>query len=118
MGTSSNSTPPTMETIPVASTLRWSLILLAMVVSAMVIARLLFPVGKVRVWSRYEGGNTGPFSARQAPPNGRPRLQVDEVADYASYFSGQQQLLNHYRWVDRNAGVVRIPIEQAMKRIL
>ncbi len=59
------------------------------------------------------------FSSRQAPSGvSAPRLQVDEIEDLKKYKKTQSDLLNQYSWVDKNAKVVRIPIEQAMKRIL
>jgi len=50
---------------------------------------------------------------RRLPPE--PRLQTDPRDDLASLVRSQQQALSSYGWVDRNTGVVRIPIEQAMK---
>ena len=47
------------------------------------------------------------------PPE--PRLQTDPHGDLLKLRESEDQLLNTYGWVDRNAGVVRIPIEQAMK---
>jgi hypothetical protein len=47
------------------------------------------------------------------PPE--PRLQTDPHGDLLRLRQSEDQILNTYGWVDRNAGVVRIPIEQAMK---
>ncbi len=30
----------------------------------------------------------------------------------------EDALLNHYRWVDRSGGIVQIPIDRAMERLL
>jgi hypothetical protein len=50
------------------------------------------------------------------PPE--PRLQVDPRQDLATYREREAALLDGYRWIDKSAGVVRMPIEQAMKRVV
>ena len=52
----------------------------------------------------------------RVPP--APRLQVEPREDYRAYELRQRELLNSYRWIDRTAGVVGIPIEEAMKQVL
>jgi hypothetical protein len=47
------------------------------------------------------------------PPE--PRLQKTPRQDLRDFKAREDDLLNRYRWVDRPAGVVRIPIDEAMK---
>jgi hypothetical protein len=47
------------------------------------------------------------------PPE--PRLQPAPHADLAMFRAQEDSVLKSYAWVDRNAGVVRIPIERAMQ---
>jgi hypothetical protein len=47
-----------------------------------------------------------------------PGLQVDPGADLARYQKKEQDLLSSYAWVDRRAGVVRIPIDRAMALVM
>lgn len=47
-----------------------------------------------------------------------PRLQVAPQADLAALRSREDAELNGYGWVDRQAGVVRIPINRAMDLIV
>lgn len=47
-----------------------------------------------------------------------PRLQVDPLGDLARQRAAEATILNGYGWVDRKGGVVRIPIEQAMKMLV
>jgi len=47
-----------------------------------------------------------------------PRLQPDPVADMNKFRSVERDVLNNYGWVDRKAGVVHIPIEQAMDQLI
>jgi hypothetical protein len=57
-----------------------------------------------------------PLAATQEqrkPPE--PRLQENPREDLQQLREEEEQILNSYGWVDKNAGVVRIPIEEAMK---
>ena len=53
---------------------------------------------------------------RRLPPE--PRLQIDPRDDLSNMRQAEEQVLNSYGWVDRNGGIVRIPIDQAMKLIV
>jgi len=57
-----------------------------------------------------------PLAAQQEnrlPPE--PRLQTNPRADLADLRAQEEKVLETYGWVDKNASVVRIPIEEAMK---
>jgi hypothetical protein len=43
-----------------------------------------------------------------------PQLQTNAQVDLAKYEDEENKKLNSYGWVDRNAGVIRIPIDRAM----
>jgi len=63
------------------------------------------------------GPAASPFeNARTLPPP--PRLQVAPQAEVHSYWESQQDVLNSYGWVDKQNGVVRIPIDRAMRLTL
>jgi hypothetical protein len=47
-----------------------------------------------------------------------PRLQVDYFADLDKVRADWDEHLNSYGWLDKNAGVVHIPIERAMELTL
>jgi hypothetical protein len=53
---------------------------------------------------------------RELPPN--PRLQVQPRQDLANYCAVQDREVNTYDWVDRQSGIVRIPVDRAMDLIL
>ena len=55
-------------------------------------------------------------TSRTLPPE--PRLQVNAHEDLMDYQKRQQEILNSYGWIDPKAGVVRIPIDQAMDELL
>jgi hypothetical protein len=50
--------------------------------------------------------------ARPTPPG--PRLQTDPYSDYARLRADEEAMLHSYDWVDRDLGLVRIPVERAM----
>ena len=50
------------------------------------------------------------------PPE--PRLQTNPRQDLAELRAREEQALTGYSWVDRNAGIVRIPIDEAIKKTL
>ncbi len=49
------------------------------------------------------------------PPE--PRLQVSPRGDYAKELAYENQQLHSYSWVDRDRGIVAIPIDRAMEII-
>lgn len=60
-----------------------------------------------------------PLAATQEnrlPPE--PRLQINPREDLQNLRSSEDAILSGYGWVDKNAGIVRIPIDQAMKLTL
>jgi hypothetical protein len=76
------------------------------------------------LYRQFEQASSGPATVefplamdamRRLPP--QPRLQTDPRDDMANLRRSEDEVLESYAWVDRNTGVVRIPIEQAMKLI-
>ena len=53
---------------------------------------------------------------KRLPPE--PRLQTSPREDLRELRAGEDELLTTYGWVDRNTGVVRIPIDEAMKLVI
>jgi len=54
-----------------------------------------------------------PTRMLEYPP--APRLQIDPRQDLDALRVSETSRLSSYGWIDRNDGVVRIPIEQAMQ---
>jgi hypothetical protein len=46
------------------------------------------------------------------PP--QPRLQVHPVKDLRELREAEAAILDHYGWVDKSAGMVRIPVQRAI----
>jgi hypothetical protein len=60
-----------------------------------------------------------PLAATQEvrlPPE--PRLQTNPRGDLQDLRAQEDQILNSYGWIDKNTGVVRIPIDEAMKLVV
>jgi hypothetical protein len=49
------------------------------------------------------------------PP--QPRLQTDPSQDLARFLVDEDKRLNTYYWIDKEKGIVHIPIEQAMQEL-
>jgi hypothetical protein len=50
------------------------------------------------------------------PPE--PRLQTNPRQDLRDLRTREDELLNSYNWVDKDAGIVRIPISEAMRLVV
>jgi hypothetical protein len=59
------------------------------------------------------GSTAAGLTPHTLPPP--PRLQTNPRGDLLELREAEDRVLATYGWVDRKAGVVRIPIEQAMK---
>jgi hypothetical protein len=46
-----------------------------------------------------------------------PRLQTNPSEDLAKFRAEEEKRLNGYYWVDKEKGIVHIPIEQAMEEL-
>jgi hypothetical protein len=52
----------------------------------------------------------------QAPPE--PKLQISPRTDLQQLVQVETETLNSYGWVDEKSGIVRIPINEAMKLLI
>jgi hypothetical protein len=50
--------------------------------------------------------------------NGAPMLEHDERSQFKDFLLKQEDQLNSYGWIDQQAGIAHIPIEQAMHLIV
>jgi hypothetical protein len=57
---------------------------------------------------------TAGLQAAAAPTPPAPRLEAESGQTLDPYRAAQQQQLSSYSWVDRQAGVARMPIARAM----
>lgn len=96
------------------------------IVGFLLIAGLIMHFVLAGVMERFE---KKPFPADQysgtrrsaettARSHGVPRLQLKPPEDLHNFRTGEETALNTYGWIDRTAGVVRIPIDRAMDLVL
>lgn len=64
----------------------------------------------------YPSAVSGPSDAPRGE-TATPRLQINSAADLAKHRASTQHELTSYGWVDRSSGIVRIPIDQAMRDV-
>lgn len=63
------------------------------------------------------GPPASPFANVRALPS-QPRLQANPRRDLQRWQEQERATLETYGWVDRSAGIVRIPIDQAMDLVI
>lgn len=91
-----------------------------LIVIVLVTAVLLFMAGMFGALREYRAAGVpdiSPFTTQRQPPP-PPRLQVDPAADLAELHEYEQNLLRTYRWVDRDKGIVTIPVDRAIDLLL
>jgi hypothetical protein len=86
-----------------------------LLVSALLIYVLVWALFQFFSGQATRRGSTPEALTAERPVPPPPRLQTDPQGDLLALREAEQRALTTYGWVDRNAGVVRIPIEQAMR---
>lgn len=77
----------------------------------------------ILLFKHYERADTPPSFvaapfARVQPVPPPPRIQAEPGVDMQTYYQSQQNLLNTYGWIDKQNGIVRLPIDRAMQLLL
>lgn len=98
--------PPTFDTRRV---LIWVAALVVLIVCA---ALLMF--GLLRTFQARRPAGT-PLPGLQGVDSARVPLDATQAASRLKYEQRQQHLLTSYGWVDQPQGIVRIPIDRAMR---
>ena len=86
---------------------------LAVVIGAAVVITSLFVHYRALQHSRQETAVPRLAGEREATPE--PRLQVDAQNELRRLRVAEDAALNNYGWVDKEAGVVKIPVDRAME---
>ena len=96
------------------------LVYFALVIAAILVAASLSLIWLFRYFQKAEnpGSVVAPPFAAERPLPASPRIQPNPGADMQGYFQSQQNLLNSYGWIDRQNGIVRLPIDRAMELLL
>lgn len=89
--------------------------------AAIVVTAVVLHVALYFLYAGFRAGavESGRVSKAEEPAlkqaSAQPRLQVDPITDINQLKADENKKLTSYGWVNREKGVVRIPIEQAMK---
>jgi hypothetical protein len=79
----------------------------------------IFLILVISPFAMIAGFPSAPADASRAltvePP--QPQLQTNPSEDLAKFRAVEEKRLNGYYWVDKEKGIVHIPIEQAMKQL-
>ena len=94
----------------------------AVLITASAIIATVLAVAVINAWlSRGFAdwyGRTAPSPSTLRPPAvAGPALQPSPDHDIAKYREEKRRLLGEYRWLDKKAGIVRMPINEAMRRL-
>jgi hypothetical protein len=89
------------------------LALLVIVVFSFFAMQWLFEHLAAREATRSEPNPLASRYARELPP--LPRLQAEPIEDLISLREAEDAVLLRYGWLDRDRGVVRLPIERALQ---
>jgi len=61
---------------------------------------------------------TQDYMDKQFKENGAPMLETNERGQFKDFLINQEDQLNSYGWVDKDAGVAHIPIQRAMDLVV
>jgi hypothetical protein len=93
----------------------FGVILSAVVILAMVVAAWMFGFFASRQ-AQQDVPPSPLASTRSGPPE--PRLQVNAIRDMKALRAAEDKVLTSYGWVNKDAGVARIPIDRAMQLLV
>jgi len=84
---------------------------------ALIVAGMI-ALGLFDLFAAYEARVSPPANPLAAAEGPRlppePRLQVHAIKDLRELHEAEDALLDHYGWVDKSTGAVRIPVERAI----
>jgi hypothetical protein len=88
----------------------------AMIISAGIVYGT-FQIFEGQMKARDEALQQFPLAAGRTPAPPPPRLQTQPFKDVHLLRLSEYETLNTYGWIDRDAGVVRVPIWDAMREV-
>lgn len=95
--------------------LAWSALVLAAAVAAVCLFLIWF-FDRLEVRAERHDPKLSPLIGSQTPPD--PRLQEKPADDLARMRAAENQALDRYRWIDKERGVVQLPIDRAVDLLL
>ncbi|MET0154362.1 MAG: hypothetical protein ABW298_17365 [Candidatus Binatia bacterium] len=90
----------------------WVAGLACMILLSIVVAWVFFDV--LAGYAQRADPKISPLAPMEQAPPPEPKLIVDEPHDLASVRKQEEQVLDSYGWVDKEAGLIRIPVARAL----
>jgi hypothetical protein len=84
-------------------------------IAAAVLLMLCVVIGVTYWFYRWQTPNVAPIVPSEFP---KPQLMHDESATSKQVQDEARQRLTNWKWVDRDAGVISVPIDAAMRALL
>lgn len=111
----SHGTPPNSPGYETRDANTGGVINFLVILGAVLVATALISWGVFRYFAAHvqENRAASPFADTRPLPLG-PQLQVTPREDWLKYRAGQQRNLESYSWVNREKGIVSVPVDQAM----
>ncbi|HVX16364.1 MAG TPA: hypothetical protein VHC22_34580 [Pirellulales bacterium] len=79
---------------------------------ALVCLFLIWFFGRLDAGAKQHDPRLSPLAGDQSPPT--PRLQTNPAKDLESMRKAEERALSTYRWIDKERGVVQLPVERAI----
>src|SRR5262245_46291538 len=95
--------------------LMWVAGLACMILLSIVVAWVFFDV--LAGYARRADPQISPLAAAEQGPPPDPKLVPDEPNDLASVREEEEQVLDSYGWIDKDRGLIRIPIARAIELV-
>jgi hypothetical protein len=95
--------------------LKWGIALLVVAVIVQVLMYFLFQFFNAQE-AKMDPKPSPMFQKDQRPPE--PTLQLDPKLDLQKFHAQEEHLLTSYGWVDKEKGIARIPVSEAMKLVV
>jgi hypothetical protein len=86
-----------------------------MVAGAIISVAIALAVGVCLGLVALFGGFDRPLARAEHTPMPEPHLQAHPLTDRQRYDEEERARMSGYQWVDRSAGIVRIPVARAMQ---
>ena len=102
--------------VPPGAIVRFALILL--VCTGVVAGVVLFMMLELKKFEASQDEAPPPLAIAGERQAMGPPLQTDAFQDLATFRHQEHEILNSYGWVDRQRGIVRVPIQDAMRMFL
>lgn len=87
------------------------------VVCALVLVGMWVEFAYLDSASKAEDPQLSPLAVKPDQPPPAPALQTDEPGDLLKVRMEEDRTLHSYAWVNKDKGIVRIPIEEAMSKV-